>query len=846
MKRTAIILTNVLIIACILLFVFLYSYRQHRQSLDDQVRSFENMTVAAEQVTATYLKEEQHLCDVWANYITSSAMTMEEAVDFVRSCHISTEVAGHLIYTDDGSLAGLSTRKGTDPAGSNAVSYRDLDLFPDIEHLDTTDEALHITPAYTDPLNGRQVIAFYNNVTLSDGAGGTRSALLLRVIPLALFDGQWTFLRGNNENADYSLIDSQGRYIIRGQTFTGISFYDYYERYNRTDPEELEELKQVIPGSPGSLEMTAAGGERCLLAHAPLSGSQGWAALSTLPVSDLGKDTTDWLLIGVVAAALILLMAFDLALLLQMNKSLQYAAQDAEAANRAKTDFLSTMSHDIRTPMNAIVGLTSIAERNLEDPQSIRDSLRKIGLASSHLLTLINDILDISKVESGKLNLSPVSFSIVESAENLVNISQPMVKEKSIDFSFRIHGMEREYLYADQLRLNQIFINILSNAVKYTEPFGSVRVDLREEESAFPGRVKLTYVVADTGMGMSKEFMDRMYQPFSRQTDSRVNSIQGTGLGLAITKQMVDLMEGTIDCESRVGEGTTFTVTLDIPVADRPPEELHLSPMDVLVADDDVVLLETAQHTLSAMGVRAEIADSGARAVEMVSERHSTGEDYSVVILDWKMPDMDGIETARRIRSLVGERVPILLISSYDWSDIEEAARGAGVDGFISKPLFRSTLYDKLSEILGMEELNRCQEDDNSDVEGMNVLVAEDNDMNWEVISTLLEMYDIRCERTENGQLTVERMQAPGADAFDLIFMDVQMPVMNGLDATRAIRKLPDKTAASIPIIAMTADAFSENVAECLAAGMNGHIPKPIDMKLVLKELRRVRTANEP
>ena len=555
-----------------------------------------------------------------------------------------------------------------------------------------------------------------------------------------------------------------------------------------------------------------------------------------VPMEEISRTAMNWTLVGIVTAGLLLLLGFNLIYMTQLNRQLKAAAAEAERANRAKTDFLSTMSHDIRTPMNAIIGLTTIAGKNPEDTATVKESLRKINLASSHLLTLINDILDISKVESGKLNLSPVTFSIVECAENLVNISQPMVKEKNIDFRFRVNHFEHEYLYADQLRINQICINLLSNAIKYTEPGGQVCVDMRQEPGTTDRSVRLVYAVADTGMGMTPEFMEKMYQPFSRQTDSRVNTIQGTGLGLAITRKMIDLMQGTIECQSQVGRGTTFTVTLELPLAARPEEEMKLPDLRVLLADDDPVLLKTAKDTLGSLGAETDTAGSGREAADMAAEK-----DYQVVILDWKMPDQDGVETARQIREKVGGRVPILLVSAYDWSDLEDAARKAGVNGFISKPLFRSTLYEKLSEMLGREEARAGQEDEDADLAGMRILVAEDNDINWEIISMLLQMQGIEAERAVNGQKALQRMAGAREGEFDLVFMDIQMPVMNGLEATKAIRKLEDPWASRIPIIAMTADAFSENVAECLAAGMNGHIAKPIDMKLVLKEIRRIK-----
>ena len=420
-----------------------------------------------------------------------------------------------------------------------------------------------------------------------------------------------------------------------------------------------------------------------------------------------------------------------------------------------------------------------------------------------------------------------------------------MIKEKNIDFSFHIDHMEKEYLYTDQLRLNQIYINILSNAIKYTEPNGSVSVELSEKQSAVPGCIQLTYVVADTGIGMTPEFMETMYQPFSRQIDSRVNSIQGTGLGLAITKQMVELIGGVIECQSEPGVGTTFTVVLDIPVSDRQRDDLKLEPIDVLVVDDDESTLRTAVETLEALGVSADQARSGPEAIGMIELRHLSGQDYDVVIVDWKMPETDGIETIGKISSMPEIKIPNLLISAYDWSDIEDKAKEAGANGFVRKPFFRSTLYDKINDLVGDKSNSGEPEDDYSDLKGMRILIAEDNDINWEIISGMLDMFGIITERAENGRVCVDMISSAKEGSYELIFMDVQMPEMNGLDATKAIRKLESPWASSIPIIAMTADAFSENVANCLNAGMNGHIAKPVDIKLVIKEIRRIKERRE-
>ena len=840
MKKTWVIIVNTIIMIALLTFVALYSGAENRNNTQRQREHFENITITMEHVTENYLEGEQRICDVWARYINSENMTIEEAASFIRISHVLPNASAHIVYLD--TLSGLSTRARYTASDDYSVSYERINLLNDVSWIHDIGKSINISRAYTNPVNGEQSLAFCNFVTLHDPeTGGSRDAVLLRVLPVSELEKKWVFPQEEYENIELSMIDADGDYIIKGQSFKNSSFFEFYRSYNDTDPAAAKEIFEKITSGSGSIIMFNSRGEECILAYTSIDETEGWTLLSFMPMKDLRVNTENWLLIGFVSAGLLILFVFDLAVLLYFNKKLQAAAREAAAANKAKTDFLSTMSHDIRTPMNAIIGLTAIAEKNLGDTESVGENLRKITMASNHLLTLINDILDISKVESGKLNLSPLTFSLVETVENLVNLSQPMIKEKNIEFSFRINRIDREYLYADQLRLNQIYINILSNAIKYTEPGGRVSVDMREEESQKAGCVRLTYTVSDSGIGMSPEFMENMYQPFSRQTDSRVNSIQGTGLGLAITKQMVDLMGGVIDCQSEQGKGTTFTVTLDLPVADRQREDMKLDPMDVLIVDDDDILLETAVDTLQSLGATADRAGSAREALDMIAQRHKAGRDYSIVLLDWKMPDIDGIEAIRRIRSEVNSNMPILLMSAYDWTDLEDMAKEAGANGFISKPLFRSTLYDKFNEILGTKSTSAEPENDYSDLAGMHILVAEDNDINWEIISTLLGMFEITTERAENGRICVEKIKSAAEGSYALIFMDIQMPEMNGLDATRTIRAMNNPWASSIPIIAMTADAFSENVTECLNAGMNGHIAKPIDIKLVIKEIRRIK-----
>ena len=841
MKRTLIIIANFLIVLFTIFFVLLYVRNQSAYMQAYNTENFMNMSIGMEQVTTNYLEGEQRLCDSWAACINSRKMNMTEAMDYLNVAQRLPNISAHIINLD--TFSGYSNKPKIDAPQDYNVSYKEIDIFSSLNELLGQQDQVRVTRSYTNPMNGIQSIAFCDLLELrDDDSQTTQKAILMRVIPVEVLSSKWVFPSEKYSDAQISIIDREGNYIIKGKSFKNSNFFEFYKSYNQINKEELENLESRIHET-GMFTMANSKSEDCLIVHVPVNTSFDWTILTYIPMTDINKNDIDWLLIIVVSISLIILLVFDLMVIMRYNRNLSAAALAADAANKAKTDFLSTMSHDIRTPMNAIIGLTTIAEKNVNDSQSVSENLHKIKLASNHLLTLINDILDISKVERGNITLSPVTFSIVDSAENLVNISQPTVRQKNIDFRFRSKNIKYEYLYADQLRINQIFINILSNALKYTPANKQVYVDLNELPSQKKGFIKLEYKVADTGIGMPESFMQVMYEPFIRQTDSRINTIQGTGLGLAITKKMVDMMGGKIECQSTEGVGTTFTITLDVEISSKEQTEQKLPPLEVLIIDDDEVLLETACDTLTALGTNPEVAESGETALTRLLAKKQAGKAYDVIILDWKMPDTNGVELTKKIREIAGNDISILLVSAYDWTQIEEDAKHAGVNGFISKPLFRSSLFKKISEVLGLEQNAASQEENNSDLKDMNILVAEDMDVNWEIISTLLGMYGINSRRAENGKVAVEMLKNIQPAEYDVVFMDIQMPEMNGLEATRLIRKLENPYAAGIPIIAMTADAFSENVAECLEAGMNGHIAKPIDINNVIKELKKIRQA---
>ncbi len=518
--------------------------------------------------------------------------------------------------------------------------------------------------------------------------------------------------------------------------------------------------------------------------------------------------------------------------------------REIEKANNAKTEFLSSMSHDIRTPMNAIIGMTTLASKHLEEPEYMKKCLNKMTLASNHLLTLVNDVLDISKVESGKMSLNPIVFSLTDTVTNLINIVKNQISDKDQKFDIRVHNIQKEYLFADELRLNQIFINILSNAVKYTPAGGSVSVDVKEEFlDTMPDKVRLIYMVTDTGVGMSKEFQESMYNSFSQANNTKHGAIQGTGLGLTISKMMIDLMGGTIECNSEPGIGTVFIVKLDLPIADKLLEDMILPPMEVLLVDDDEIFLETASDTLRQLGISPDCVTSGEAAIEAAVERHMKGADYPVIIVDWQMPGIDGIETIQEIRAKVGYEVSIIVVSAYDWSEIEETAKAAGANGFISKPFFPSSVYENMIEILGMDVSTETPEEDEIGyMDGMKLLIAEDNDLNWEIASEMLDMYKIATVRAENGQKCVEILEEAADGEFDMVLMDIKMPVLDGYGATLKIRSSQRDYVKNIPVIAMTADAFSEDIQRCMQVGMNAHLAKPINFSTLVDVLKNFKT----
>ncbi len=703
-------------------------------------------------------------------------------------------------------------------------------------------------------------------VSVGIGDDGERSAVIGIPFEISLQDGRKSIaivgkmpleyisetLSLDDENALlYSfVVRRDGSFVVRSADAYRDNYFErvralYEDVVGKEDTEQyISELQTAMANKEDYAALFKMNGEYRQMYCSSLPSSE-WYLITFLPYGTLnqaietqGKQT----FIVSALCCLVILLSLSLVFLkyFRMNRvqlqELSKAKRDAESASKSKSEFLSNMSHDIRTPMNAIVGMTTIALANIDNRERIEGCLKKIVLSSKHLLGLINDILDMSKIENGKMTLSVELVSLRDIMESLVSIVQPQIKAKNQKFDIFIYDITSENVLCDSLRLNQILLNLLSNAIKFTPEGGSIEVALHETESPKgDDYVRILLRVKDTGIGMTEEFRKHIFDSFAREDNKRVQKTEGTGLGMAITKYIVDTMGGDIQVTSTVGVGTEFNVTLDFERTDEVEEDMILPNFTMLVVDDDKQLCESTTASLKSIGVSADWTLDGESAVEIVRTHHERRKDYHIILLDLQLPGMNGIETARELRKQLGDSVPILLISAYDFSEIEDEAREAGINGFLPKPLFKSTLYYGLKPYICSSEETTEPENTSVSFEGKRLLLAEDNDLNWEIASELLSDLGLEIDRAENGEICAEKFKNSPLDYYDAVLMDIRMPVKNGYEATDIIRNT-DRADSSLPIIAMTADAFSEDIQRCLEHGMNAHIAKPIDVR----ELARI------
>ena len=703
---------------------------------------------------------------------------------------------------------------------------------------------------------GNLVVLFGVDATAYPMQNGSMSTGLVAAVPLEYIT-DFLSLEDEGQLMYYHIIRPDGSFVIQNPNTELWNFFEQLQKQSDSAVNEssaespVEKFNAALKKHEEYAATLEVNSEERQIYGISLPYSE-WYLVSVMPysilddaINNLSSQRMFMTLLSCASVLIILTLIFlrYFSITRSQLNELEKARQTALEANKAKSEFLANMSHDIRTPMNAIVGMTAIATAHMDDRKQVENCLRKITLSSKHLLGLINDVLDMSKIESGKLTLTTEQISLKEVVEGIVNIMQPQVKTKKQTFDIHVENILTENVWCDGIRLNQVLLNLLSNATKYTPEGGSIQLSLSEEKSPKGENYVRIYIkVKDNGIGMSLEFLKRIYESYSRADGARIHKTEGAGLGMAITKYIVDAMEGTIDIQSEPDKGTEFLLMFDFEKAAAMEMDMVLPAWNMLVVDDDELLCETAIDALKSIGIKAEWTLSGEKAIELVNERHKKREDYQIILLDWKLPGMNGIQVAKEIRSNLGDEVPILLISAYDWSEFEAEAREAGISGFISKPLFKSTLYHALCQYMDVGTEHEHTLNQNIDLSGRRILLAEDNELNWEVAKELLTDLGVELDWAEDGRICLDKFQKSSEGYYDIILMDIRMPHMTGYETTQAIRGLAHPDALSIPIIAMSADAFSDDIQRCLEFGMNAHIAKPIDIVEVSRLLKRFLT----
>ncbi len=762
---------------------------------------------------------------------------MEYGQEMIDQLVLSAQVRDFVylgLYTDDGE---------SEMIYGSEVEYESEEVFQNV----LQDSSLRVFSGLSS--EGERVMCMLINVEYPMKGGKTSSAMVA-AIPMEYLE-KVLALDGENSLMYSYIIRRDGTFVVRTREN---SFFEninetFCEYNGKSAQQYAQELQEAVSSKSEYATIACMDDERRYLLCTDLPNSE-WYLLSLMPFGTLDRILQDLslkrqsatlLMCFIIIGGIVIIFMIYYKLSRQQMMELEKARQEAIKANKAKSEFLSSMSHDIRTPMNGIVGMTAIAMANIDNQERVKDCLGKITLSSRHLLGLINDVLDMSKIESGKLTLNMNQVSLREIMDSIVNIVQPQVKERQQHFDIFIQKIQTEDVHCDSVRLNQILINLLSNAIKFTPEGGRINVYLEQEDSPLGAQyVRCHFRVKDNGIGMTQEFQEKIFDTFTREEKAQIDKIEGTGLGMAITKAIVDTMKGSIELQSAPGKGSEFHITLDLEKADTKVEDMKLPPWRMLVVDNNKDLCQSAVESLREIGIEAQWAVDGETAVAMAKKCHEEDNGFEIVLLDWKMPGMDGLHTAREMRKHLGENVPILIISAYDWSEIEEEAKEAGVQGFISKPLFKSNLYLGLSRYMldAPEEETRKETVSHRSFHGKRILLAEDNDLNWEIAEDLLSEAGFQLERAENGQICVEKFEQSELGCYDVVLMDIRMPVMNGYDAAKAIRALPRKDA-NLPIIAMTADAFSDDIQRCLDCGMNEHVAKPIDVDRLTQLLKK-------
>ena len=700
-----IILINVIFVVGLFVAEFQYINLTKRQTISKNEESFQNTNTSLVSMTDNYLVGESHLCRSWTNYLNSNVQTIEEAIQFVRESISDTDVMGHIVYKTKTNLTGLSTKANTSSGTNYNVDYSSIKNTV----FTSTTPGVKISSSYINPINASPSIAFYNDIKLVDPDNPTEQvdAYLLRVVLRDNFKKRWTFPSGSFEHLEVTIIDKDGNYIISGKSFKNSNFFEFYKSYNKTTDESIAQLKQEIINNVGLMKMDNSMAEECYIAYSNFLPSVDWIILTYTPAADILSVSVDWLLVSILGIGLAALFIIDLVVLIFLNKKLTETAKAADSANRAKTTFLSNMSHEIRTPMNAIIGFNNIILNDPSISPKTREYLTKSDASAEHLLQLINDILDMSRIESGRMVIKNEEFSFGDLIEYINSTFTTHCHNNEQEYSYHIDDQMDDFYIGDAMKLRQVLINILGNAVKFTEKGGKVTLGV-SKKAEYEDKVEVEFTISDTGIGISKEFLPHIFDSFAQENSGATNKHGSSGLGLAITKNIVEMMGGSIHVESEKGVGSTFYVVVLLGKSDRKEskEEVNKVHIDftgknILVAEDMEINAEIMQIILEEKGVKVDLAENGKIAVEKFA--NSKPGFYSAILMDVNMPEMDGYEATQAIRSLNrkdAKEIPIIALSANAFEEDIQRSLQAGLDAHLTKPVEVDVLFDTLQRLM--------------------------------------------------------------------------------------------------------------------------------------------------
>lgn len=852
-----IVALNIALLTCAFMLYASYTKAYDNRLRDENLGNIANLNRSAVANTATLFESWDIKLEDIALYADKHGITRDEALKIISETNSCGDRHFELIGSD---YKGCAVKQSADgsyaPLDYTNSSYTPLQKAFD----DTKDEAyngINFAPEYTDAgETATKRFAIYKHISLKNDEGVSEPYTLL------LSTSSQNVHMMLNDHMDYegqstALIDAAGNYIVSNRDFKSTNFFQYLYVYNDLTLDRKNAIRSEMEHKgAGELYYKNAGAvvEDCVFRYERMP-DNGWYCITCVPISSFHAAAINTNYIVYAIAMILVLLVVDIIWLQGMNRRLRVSMLREKEAGAAKGNFMSRMSHEIRTPLNAVIGYNTIARNEMtaaktdgerrQAEMKMLDCLVKSDIASKHLLTIINDVLDMSAIESGKIKVAHDRFDFRSLITSLTTVFYTQARLKDVEFDVVLCTLTEEWFTGDQMRTSQILTNLLSNSIKFTPEGGKVTLEIIQPEAEV-NAAHIRFKVTDTGIGMSEEYLSHIWTPFEQADSSISRRFGGTGLGLSITKNLVELMNGSISVESKMGEGTTFTVDLTFERTEqiKNADTYDFGSVNALVVDDDASTCDYIKLLFNRCGARCVAVTSGQAAVEAVRVSVETGNLYTVCLVDWHMPEVDGIETVRRIREVSKKDIPMIVLTAYDYTELADKAADMGISKFLSKPLFQSSLFDLLANVSGVKRDKPIERSRSFDFSGAHVLLAEDNAMNMEIAKSIMESAGISVHCAWNGREAVRMFEESPAGEYMAIFMDVHMPEMNGHDAARAIRASSHPEAKTIPIIAMTADAFAENVAEAREAGMNGHIAKPINIPVLFETLKEYYDGN--